>query len=98
LRILALETEKPGLSSKDFKPFLKEEAKKVWEFYQEDFIREIYFRADQDSAILILECEYIEIAKKKLSQLPMVSEGLIDFELIALSPYPGFSRLFKDEK
>ena len=71
-----------------------DEAKKVWKFYQEDFIRDIYFRADGTSAVLMLECRDVDEAKHKLSELPLVSAGLIDFDLIPLIPYPGFSRLF----
>ena len=94
MRILALEVERPGASTEAFRPHLREEARKVWEFYQEDFIREAYFRADQTSAVLVLECRDVEEAKQKLSELPLVSAELIDFDLIPLIPYPGFSRLF----
>ena len=82
MRILALEVEKEEVSADDFQPLLIEEARKVWELYQDDFIREIYFRADKTSAILMLECSDIEEAKQKLSNLPLVSANLIDFELI----------------
>lgn len=95
MRVLALEVENPGISDDDFQPLLIEEARKVWDLYQADFIREIYFRADKKSAVLILECSDIEEAKSRLSELPLVSENLIDFDLIPLIPYPGFSRLFE---
>ena len=94
MRILALEVEKPGATADDFQPLLIDEARAIWQFYQDDFIREIYFRADRTSVVLMLECGDVEEAKAKLSELPLVSAGLIDFELIALVPYPGFSRLF----
>ena len=94
MRILALEVENPNVSADDFKPLLVNEAKKVWDFYQQDIIREIYFRADRTSAVLVLECRDVEEAKQKLSELPLVSAGLIDFNFIPLVPYPGFSRLF----
>ena len=42
----------------------------------------------------MLECRDVDEAKHKLSELPLVSAGLIDFDLIPLIPYPGFSRLF----
>ena len=96
MRILALEIETKKAESDDFQPYLKDEAKKVWQFQQDDFIREIYFRADKNSAVLLLECNDIEEAKKKLSELPLVAAGLISFEIIPLVPYPGYSRLFKD--
>ena len=95
MRILALEVEKQEVSTDDIEPLLREEARKVWMLYQDDFIREIFFRADKTSAILMLECSDIEEAKQKLAKLPLVSANLIDFELIPLVPYPGFSRLFE---
>jgi hypothetical protein len=96
VRILALEIEKAGSSPAEFQPHLVEEAKKVWHLYQGAVIREAYFRADRNSAVLILECADVAEAKQKLSQLPLVSAGLIDFDFIPLMPYSGFARLFAD--
>ena len=97
MKILAIEKENPSTNSEQFTPYLKDEAKKVWEFYQSDFIREIYFRQDHSTAVLILECESIEKAKNQLIKLPLVKQNLISFELIPLIPYAGFSRLFKSD-
>jgi len=55
MKILAIEKENLGLSSEAFAPFLTQEAARVWELTQEGIIREIYFRDDQTSAVLILE-------------------------------------------
>lgn len=94
MRILALEKEVPGVTAGAFKPYLKEEASRVWELYQTGVFRELYFRQDEPSAVLILECEGAEKAKEVLNTLPLVREGLITFDIIPLVPYPGFSRLF----
>ena len=94
--ILAIEVEKSGASAEDFQPLLAEEARKVWELYQDEFIREMYFRADQALAVLMLECKDIEEAKDRLAELPLVNAGLIDFDLVPLIPYPGLARLFSD--
>ncbi len=95
MKIIAIGKDYKGKLPADFEPFLKLEAKKVWELYQNNKIREIYFREDQNDAVLILECESIEEAKQILSELPLVKENLIHFELIPLRPYPGFERLFE---
>ena len=94
VQILALEVEKPGASSNDFKHLLVDEAHAVWQLYQKDFIRTIHFRADRSTAVLMLECHDVEEAESTLSKLPLVSAGLIEFEFIPLQPYPGYSRLF----
>ncbi len=96
MKILAIEREIPGFSDKDFRPHLKEEAVKVWELYQSGAIRELYFRQDQPSAVLVLECADAEEARELLDTLPLVREELITFDIIPLVAYPGFSRLFAE--
>jgi hypothetical protein len=96
MKILALEKEVPGVTEKAFKPYLKEEAARVWELYQAGTFRELYFRQDEPSAVLILECKDVEEAFGFLNTLPLVREGLITFDVIPLVPYPGFARLFGD--
>ena len=95
MKILAIEKEFEGKTSKDFQPYLKDEARSVWELYRQNFIREIYFRADQSSAVLMLESESVKEAKETLAKLPLVKKELIYFEIIPLVPYQGFERLFK---
>ncbi|MDZ7717261.1 MAG: hypothetical protein U5K72_00370 [Balneolaceae bacterium] len=97
MRIIAIEVEKPGLNKRDFVPHLRDEAKQGWELYKEGFIREMYFRDDKPEAVLILEAKDVDRAKKKLSTLPLVKNGLITFELIPLKPYYGFERLFGND-
>jgi muconolactone delta-isomerase len=94
MKILALEKEKPGASAEAFQPLLKAEARRIWELQQSGILRESYFRAEQHTAVLVLECGNIEEARRFLSSLPLVAAGLIDFEVIPLVPYDGFVRLF----
>ncbi len=96
MRILAFEREKPGITPEQFNRHSENEARRVWELIQEEVIREIYFHADEDSAVIMLECKDIQEARGILNTLPMVGEGLIDFELIPLRAYPGLARLFKE--
>ena len=94
MKIIAIEHELPGVNAEDFSPHLKAEAARVWELYQAGVFRELYFRQDQHSALLVLECADVKEAREFLSSLPLVKEGLIAFDIIPLIPYPGFSRLF----
>jgi len=96
MRILALERGLPGVDAETCAPFLAAEARRVWELVQEGTIREIYFRCDRKDAVLLLECAHARDAQEALSSLPLVRVGLIDFELIPLRAYDGFSRLFAD--
>jgi muconolactone delta-isomerase len=95
MKILALEHDMPGATSDAFQQFAQDEAQKVWDLHQAGLIRELYFRADESRAVLVLECGSTEEASKTLADLPFVREGLISFELIPLRAYPGFARLFK---
>ncbi|MBK8021279.1 MAG: superoxide dismutase [Chloroflexi bacterium] len=93
MKLLALERELSTLSADD-QPHLKAEAGRVWTLVQQGVVREIYFRADQHTAVLILECEDAAAARAVLDTLPLVQAGLIDFDIIPLAPYDGFARLF----
>lgn len=95
MKIIALEHELPGATSEAFQRFAQDEARTAWELHQAGLIRELYFRADELRAVLVLECESVEGAAKILAELPFVREGLIHFELIPLRAYPGFARLFR---
>lgn len=97
MKILAMEKEAQGVTEQDFTPHLRREAARVWQLYQAGVLRELYFRADQATAVLVLECTSVEEADRVLSTLPLVGEGLIAFDIIPLVPYPGFSRLFDEE-
>ena len=94
MRIIALEIERSDITPDAFQPHLAAEARAVWKLVQADFIREIYFRADQTTAVLILECDSLAEAHRRLAELPLVAAGLIEFDLLPLVPYPGFERLF----
>ena len=94
MKILAIEKEVPGIKEEDYKPFLKQEALKAWELYQQGIIRELYFTQTDNYTVLILECKDADEANRHLNTLPLVKEGLIKFDVLPLIPYPGFERLF----
>lgn len=94
MKILAIEKELPNIMDSDYQPFLEPEARKAWELQQEGLIREMYF-TDEHCAVLILEARDKAHAREIVDQLPLVQQKLIDFDLMALSAYSGFARLFK---
>jgi hypothetical protein len=94
MKILAMEVEVPGVTGEKFRPYLEAEAARVWELYQAGVVRELYFRPDRHTAVLMLECVEPDAAYQALSSLPLVRAGLITFEVIPLAPYDGFARLF----
>lgn len=93
MKILALEHENPNAGPTS-PATLRAEAEQVWQLQQQDILREIHFRSDQQTAVLVLECASVADAKHQLSTLPLVKNGAITFELIPLRPYDGLARLF----
>jgi len=96
MEILAMKREIPGVGEDDFKPHLKAEAARVWELYRIGVFRELCFRKDRPAAALMMECADVKESNQVLETLPLVREGLIDFDVIPLVPYPGFARLFAE--
>jgi muconolactone delta-isomerase len=94
MKVLAIEQEMPNASAEAFQLHGKAEAERAWDLYQAGIIRELYFRGDQHTAVLILECADETEAQEILATLPLVKEGLIRFDTFPLVPYPGFARLF----
>jgi len=94
MKILAIERDVEDATNAQFEPHLKAESARAWELYQSGIIREMYFRCDREEAILILECPSESEAERVLQTLPLVKAGLINFEIIPLTAYPGFARLF----
>ena len=95
MKILAIEKELPGVLAEDYQPHLEAEARKAWELHQQGLIRELYF-TDDHCVVLVLEARDKAHAREIVNQLPLVQQKLIDFELLALTAYPGFARLFKE--
>jgi muconolactone delta-isomerase len=99
MKLIALEKEVLGVSNNQFtEELLHKEAARAWELHQEGIIRELFFRADRQEAVLFLECKDTNEARSVLATLPLVQAKLIDFEIIPLQAYPGFARLFKEIK
>jgi hypothetical protein len=97
MKILALEVECEGSTPEQFSELAQKEAQVVWRLIQAEKIREIYFRRDQESAVIILETNSLKDAEEILQELPFVQAGLIRFELLPLKAYPGLMRLFDNQ-
>lgn len=94
MKILALEHEISPVEAGAYRPHLHAEAAHAWALYRAGVLRELYFRPDRHTAVLVLECPSLEAAAEQLETLPLVQAGFIRFELIPLAPYTGFERLF----
>ena len=99
MKILAIEHDPSGATDDHLTPeLLQAEARRAWVLHQAGIIRELYFRADRTEAVLMLECADVDEARSVLNTLPLMHAQLIEFELIPLTAYPGFARLFISEE
>jgi muconolactone delta-isomerase len=58
--------------------------------YLQNFIRQIWHRADTLGACLLVEAESEEEVRKTLSTLPFFQAGILEILVIPLKPYAGF--------
>jgi len=92
MKILAISKESEGVNWDNEQIAMKKEASQVYDLYLSGKLREIYFTENYD-AVLILECQDIQEAKKVVNRLPLVKNKLIRFEFMQLNPYTGLSRI-----
>ncbi len=94
MRILAIERELNGPVRPDLHDILRSEAAGVWDLQKHGIIRDIWFTVPGRRAIIMLECASPAEAHDHLARLPLVRHGLCDFDVLELSSYDGFERLF----
>jgi hypothetical protein len=96
MKVLALGHDVVAQDDPRFAELRPTEARRAWELYQADVLREVYFRADSPNGVLLFEVPDLAAARAAVDSLPLVAAGLIDFDLVPLRPYPGFARLFRE--
>lgn len=94
MRILAIERDLNGPVRPDLHDILRAEAAGVWDLQKHGIIRDIWFTTPGRRAVLMLECAGPPEARGHLDKLPLVRQGLCEFEVVELSSYDGFERLF----
>ena len=94
MRILAIERELPTASAGTLEQILGVEAACVWDLQKRGIVRDIWFTAAGNHAVILLECASATEARQHLATLPLVHAGVIDFTVHELRSYDGFERLF----
>jgi hypothetical protein len=96
MKVIALGHDVVAQDDPRFAELRPAEARRVWDLYQAEVLREVYFRADSANGVLIFEVPTLAAARAAVDSLPLVAAGLIDFDLVPLRPYPGYARLFRE--
>jgi len=75
---------------------LRQELESLWGLYRTGFVREMYAPRGP-GAILVLEADSVADAQSKLGELPLLSNKIMQLELIELNPFGAVERLFAAE-
>jgi len=96
MRVLAIGRPRDGAGPDDIARYAREEMRALWQLYRDGVVREMY-SPGRPGAVLVLETVARQEAEAALACLPLVTGGLIGFELIELHPFSAFEVLFADQ-
>jgi hypothetical protein len=94
MQILALSRRRPGTTPQTLAPWLEAEAARAFELIAAGVFRSVHLCPERPGSMVVLECAGLDEAQAHLATLPMVREGLIEFELSRMLPYTGVRALF----
>ena len=95
---LIVTKDNPDVNWKHHDSILREEAQTVWNLQKNNIIRNIWFTVAKRDAVLILEEESEERVRGIINELPLIKNNLILYELIELTAYDGYERLFANKE
>ena len=94
MKVLAVGRPRPGVDARtEIARLARKELPTLWALYRDGLVREIYSPGGP-GVILLLEADGPGPAKEALANLPLVAEGVVDFELLELRPFTGWQLLF----
>ena len=79
-------------SEADFAARREQEVAQARVLYGEGFLRQLWTRGDVAGACLIVEAESEDHVREKLNTLPLYAAGMLEYSIIPLKPYVGFTR------
>ena len=77
-------------SDEQFTAHIDAERERVRELYRDGVVRSIWSRKDAPGAIMLLECADEASARAAVDSLPLSQRGMLDVQILPLSPYPAF--------
>jgi hypothetical protein len=94
MKVLAIGRPRPDVDVARELPRLAEpELRAVWTLYRDGVLREMY-SPGAPGAVLVFEVGAERDARRLLDALPMVTAGVIEFEVIGLHPFSALDMLF----
>lgn len=83
-----------GAGMEQFQPHLEAEVRYGWDNYKNGTFREIYFRQDVLSVVVMVEADSLEAARAAVEGFPLAKAGLVTFETIPVGPFTNWEMLF----
>ena len=90
MRFLVIAHRKDEYSPEDYAPHRTAEITRALQLLKEDSIRELYSFAKGGGAVLLMEADDEEHARKTLETLPLIRLDMVRIELYGLRAYGGF--------
>ena len=87
MQILAISKMRNETTLEKMGPYLVDEIKHTLEAYLDGKVRNFWFQAGRPGVVFILESANEDEARSVLKELPLVTAGLVDFDLIPLQPF-----------
>ena len=94
MQIMAIVTRAQGRTDADVAAYRVPEGRGVWALYKSSVVRSMWSRTDHPGALLLLEVAGRAHARDAMMCLPMVRDGLVEFQLLELAPFQGLEYLF----
>ena len=74
----------------NFHQLIKEETAQTRQGYLDGSLRQVWLRATGHGAIALIEAATQESAEALINAFPLFKAGMVDAEIIGLTPYTGF--------
>lgn len=79
-------------SDAEFEQLVPSEGEQARYLYAIGFTRQIWHRGDIPGACQIVEAKNESEVRETLATLPLAKAGMLDFDVVPLKPYAGFSK------
>lgn len=77
-------------TDEQFASHIEAERERVRELYKDGIVRSIWSRKDAAGAVMLLECADDAAAHEAVNSLPLAQRGMLEVQILPLSPYPAF--------
>jgi muconolactone delta-isomerase len=81
-----------SFSDAEFAALREAEVAQARVLYADGFLRQLWTRGDVAGACLLCEADSEAQVREKLNSLPLYRAEMVEFSLVPLKPYAGFTR------